>query len=156
MAMASSTSCSPAASWSTSPIRPDRWAKLFRVTAPGGRLLIYNLPNRFSYLERIARHTGHYYHGALEHDRVYTKRSATAIVAGAGWRVEAARRRNMLPLSIPAATLNRVATPVWKISSALSHVPILSLVATTVEVEATRPGALTLAPPTTVPTATTA
>lgn len=130
--------------------------ELFRVTAPGGRLLIYNLPNRFSYLERIARHTGHYYHGALEHDQVYTKRSASAIVAGAGWRVEAARRRNMLPLSIPNATLNRVAVPVWKVSQALSHVPILSLAATTVEVEATRPGALTLAPPTTVPTATTA
>ena len=122
--------------------------ELHRVTAPGGRLLIYNLPNRFSYLERVARHTGHYYHGVLEHDRVYTKRSASAIVAGAGWRVEAARRRNMLPLSIPNETLNRVAVPVWKISQALSHVPILSLVATTVEVEATRPGPLALASPT--------
>jgi SAM-dependent methyltransferase len=131
--------------------------ELFRVTAPGGRLLIYNLPNRFSYLERIAQYSGRYYHGALEHDRVYTRRSASAIVAGAGWRVEEARLRNLLPLSIPSETLNRFAAPVWKISQALSHVPILSLVATSVEVEAMRPGALALAPPTaTAATATAA
>jgi 2-polyprenyl-3-methyl-5-hydroxy-6-metoxy-1,4-benzoquinol methylase len=128
--------------------------ELHRITAPGGRLLIYNLPNRFSYLERIAQYSGRYYHGALEHDRVYTRRSAAAIVAGAGWRVEEARLRNLLPLSIPNETLNRFATPVWKISQALSHVPILSLVATSVEVEATRPGPLTLAPPTAAATAT--
>jgi SAM-dependent methyltransferase len=121
--------------------------ELHRVTAPGGRLLIYNLPNRFSYLERIARHTGRYYHGSLEHDRVYTRRSAKAIVAGAGWHVDDARLRNLLPLGVPNETLNRIATPVWRISQALSHVPILSLVATSVEVEATRPGALALAPP---------
>src|SRR5438132_1113117 len=46
-------------------------AELRRVLRPGGRLFVYKLPNRFSYLEAIARLTGMYYHGALPHDRVY-------------------------------------------------------------------------------------
>jgi hypothetical protein len=69
--------------------------------------------------------------------------------------VEEVRLRNLLPLSIPNERLNRVATPVWKTSQALSRVPILSLAATSVEVEATRPGPLALATPTAA-TATTA
>ena len=154
-ATASSTSCSSCGVLEHVSDPAASLRELHRITAPGGRLLIYNLPNRFSYLERIAQYSGRYYHGALEHDRVYTRRSASAIVAGAGWRVEEARLRNLLPLSIPNETLNRFATPVWKISQALSHVPILSLAATSVEVEATRPGPLALAPPTAA-TATTA
>ena len=68
--------------------------------------------------------------------------------AGAGWRVEDVRLRNLLPLGVPHPTLNRLATPIWKASQALSHVPFLSLAATSVEVEATRHGPLALAPPT--------
>jgi ubiquinone/menaquinone biosynthesis C-methylase UbiE len=112
--------------------------ELNRVLAPGGRLLIYNLPNRYSYLERIAKHTGQYYHGHLEHDRVYTKGSARAIVAGAGFRVDDVRLRNMLPLSIPNELLNRMAVPLWRASLALSRIPGLSLIATSVEVDATK------------------
>lgn len=115
--------------------------ELARVLAPGGRLLIYNLPNRYSYLERIARHTGRYYHGQLEHDRVYTARTARDIVARHGFHVDAVRRTNLLPLAVPNETLNRIAKPVWAANRALRHVPGLSLVATSVEVDATRQAA---------------
>lgn len=110
-----------------------------RILAPGGRLLVYNLPNRFSYLERIARHTGRYYHGALEHDRVYTRRSARRIVSEAGFEVESVRRANLLPLSIPDARLNRIAPQVWGASRSLRFVPGLSLLSTTIEVDALNP-----------------
>jgi ubiquinone/menaquinone biosynthesis C-methylase UbiE len=113
--------------------------ELHRVLAPGGRVLIYNLSHRFSYLERIAKRTGRYYHGKLEHDRVYTAASARTIVAGAGFRVDAVRRTNLLPLSVPNATLDRVAVPLWAVNRGLRYVPGLSLIATSVEVDATRP-----------------
>ena len=113
--------------------------ELLRVLKPGGRLLIYNLPNRYSYLERIAKHTGRYYHGALEHDRVYTAQTARTIVAGAGFRVDAVRRTNLVPLAVPHPALNRIAVPLWAVNRGLRHVPGLSLIATSVEVDATRP-----------------
>ena len=47
-----------------------------RVLTPGGTFYVYKLPNRTSYLEAIARRTGMYYHGAYEHDRVYTPLTA--------------------------------------------------------------------------------
>jgi SAM-dependent methyltransferase len=119
---------------------PERsLAELHRVLAPGGRLLIYNLPNRYSYLERIAKLTGRYYHGQLEDDRVYTARSARDIVAHQGFRVAEVRRTNLLPLSIPHPVLNRYARPIWAINRALGRVPGLGAIATSVEVEATRP-----------------
>jgi SAM-dependent methyltransferase len=113
--------------------------ELHRVLAPGGRLVVYNLPNRYSYLERIAKWTGRYYHGQLEHDQVYTAGTARSIVAGAGFRLDAVRRTNLLPLSIPHPALNAVAVPVWAVNRALRYVPGLSLVATSIEIDATRP-----------------
>src|SRR5215212_5849624 len=53
--------------------------ELRRVLRPGGTLYVYKLPNRFSYLEWIARRVGLYYHGAYEHDRIYDVRSARAL-----------------------------------------------------------------------------
>ena len=47
-----------------------------RVLVAGGTFYVYKLPNRTSYLEAIARRAGLYYHGELEHDRVYDVRSA--------------------------------------------------------------------------------
>ncbi len=54
-----------------------------RVLRPGGRLYVYKLPNRASYLERIARRAGLYYHGMYPHDRLYDVGSAATSCAGA-------------------------------------------------------------------------
>jgi ubiquinone/menaquinone biosynthesis C-methylase UbiE len=50
--------------------------ELARVLQPGGTLYVYKLPNRFSYLERIAKRAGLYYHGAEPHELLYTPRTA--------------------------------------------------------------------------------
>jgi ubiquinone/menaquinone biosynthesis C-methylase UbiE len=117
--------------------RPEEsLTELRRVLVPGGRLLVYKLPNRFSYLEAIAKRAGLYYHGALPDDRVYDRRSALALLRGAGFAVDEFRRRNMLPLTIEHRSLWRASGPIWQTNVALSHVPGLSLLATNLELEA--------------------
>jgi len=80
------TWCSPAAWLEPRPGSPRiRSASSTACSAHAGRLLIYKLPNRLSYLEedRPAR-AGMYYHGAYPHDRVYDRRSAIDLVSSHG------------------------------------------------------------------------
>ena len=110
--------------------------ELRRVLRPHGTLYVYNLPNRWSYVERIARKLGLYYHGALPDDRVYTLRSAVALLERHGFRVVEARRARMLPLAVSGRLATRAARPIWLASRALERVPGLNLVATTLELVA--------------------
>jgi ubiquinone/menaquinone biosynthesis C-methylase UbiE len=120
--------------------RPEEsLGELRRVLAPRGRLLVYKLPNRFSYLEAIARAGGLYYHGALPDDRVYDRRSALRLMRQAGFGVEEFRRRNMLPLTIEHRAVWRGSGAIWSINGALSRVPGLSLLATNLELDARAP-----------------
>ncbi len=61
--------------------------ELARVLRPGGTLYVFKLPNRFSYLKRIAKRLDLYYHGRLEHDRLYTLRTARELVESRGYAV---------------------------------------------------------------------
>lgn len=115
----------------------DSLQELHRVLRSGGRLLIYKLPNRLSYLEAIARHAGLYYHGALPDDRVYDRRTATALVAAHGFRVDAVRRTNMLPLTVEHPLAWRLSEPIWKANRALAHLPGVAWLATNLELDAT-------------------
>jgi len=118
--------------------RPEEsLGEIHRILRPGGRLLVYKLPNRFSYLEAIAKRAGLYYHGALPDDRVYDRRSAVSLLQRRGFRVDAFRRRNMLPLTVEHPLVWRLSGAVWWLNVALSHVPGLSLLATNVELDAT-------------------
>jgi len=115
----------------------DSLKELHRVLRPGGRLLVYKLPNRLSYLERVARLAGMYYHGALPNDRVYGRRSAMALLRANGFRVDDFRRTNMLPLTIEHPLAQRYSGPIWALNVLLARVPGLSLFATNVELDAT-------------------
>ena len=110
--------------------------ELHRVLRPGGRMYVYKLPNRFSYLEAIARAAGLYYHGKLEHDRVYTATSARSLLESHGFQVEAVRLTNLLPLTLTHSALRRLDALIWGLNVALGKVPLLRALATNVELDA--------------------
>jgi ubiquinone/menaquinone biosynthesis C-methylase UbiE len=103
-----------------------------RVLRPRGTFYVTNLPNRYSYTERLARLLGRYYHGQLPNDRVYTKRKARDLVERHGFDVRELRLVHMLPL-----TVGGPARPIWMASSALERIPGLNTVATSIELVAT-------------------
>jgi ubiquinone/menaquinone biosynthesis C-methylase UbiE len=112
-----------------------------RVLEPGGTLYVYKLPNRFSYLEKLAKRMGLYYHGAEPHELLYTPASARALLERHGYTIRELRLANMLPLTldIPVAQRPRVAGAVWAANRALARVPGLNRVATNVELVAGAP-----------------
>jgi ubiquinone/menaquinone biosynthesis C-methylase UbiE len=112
-----------------------------RVLAPGGMLYVYKLPNRFSYLERIAKLVGLYYHGLAPNDEVYDRRTAYALLERHRFRVVEFRRANMLPLSISEGRFAAgFAEPIWRLNRAFSRIPVANLVATNLELVAVAHG----------------
>jgi SAM-dependent methyltransferase len=113
------------------PFPDESLEEIRRVLRSGGTFYVTNLPNRYSYTERIARLLGFYYHGRLPDDRVYTKASIHRLLDRHGFTLEEFRRVHMLPL-----TFGGPARPIWAISRALEHIPVLNLVATSLELVA--------------------
>ncbi|WP_372790263.1 methyltransferase domain-containing protein [Paraconexibacter sp.] len=112
-----------------------------RVLKPGGTLYVFKLPNRFSYTEKIGKHTGSYWHGHLPDDRLYTLRSARELVASHGFGITASWRANMVPLNRTGDRLPALARPLWTLNRVLERVPVLNLVSTNVELVAVAPRA---------------
>jgi len=113
--------------------------ELRRILRPGGYLYVVKLPNRTSYLEWIAKRLGLYYHGKLEHDRIYTPASARALIASHGFEIHDVRLANMLPLTIDHPLVARLSGVIWSLNRMLSRVPVLRRLATNVEVDASTP-----------------
>jgi 2-polyprenyl-3-methyl-5-hydroxy-6-metoxy-1,4-benzoquinol methylase len=111
--------------------------ELNRVLEPGGTLYVYKLPNRYSYLEKVAKGIGLYYHGANPDDTVYTKRSAISLVRAHGFQVREVHRANMLPLTLDGKVATKAAGAIWLANRGLARVPGLNLVATNLELVAT-------------------
>jgi SAM-dependent methyltransferase len=114
--------------------------ELHRILKPGGRLLIYKLPNRFSYLEALARGLGLYYHGKLPNDRVYDRGRVSDLLVKHGFRVDEFRRANMLPLTIAGPFGWRYRDGIWRLNRLLGKIPIVNFLATNLEVDATATG----------------
>jgi SAM-dependent methyltransferase len=110
--------------------------ELRRVLRPGGTFYVYNLPNRWSWTERIARLLGFYYHGKLPDDRVYTLQSAISLFERHSYEVREARRARMLPLALRGRLATRAARPIWLMSSVLERIPGVNQLATTLELVA--------------------
>ncbi len=104
--------------------------ELRRVLRPGGTLYVYKLPNRFSYLEKIAKRAGLYYHGKLPNDRTYDLRSARALLEAAHYEVVEGERANLVPLSLTGTVATRLTPALWSVNRALSRTPGLNVVAT--------------------------
>jgi SAM-dependent methyltransferase len=111
-----------------------------RILRPGGTLYVYKLPNRYSYTERLGKWAGHYWHGSLPDDRLYTLTSAVQLVRAHGFEVIEARRANMLPLNRPGDRFPSIARPWWAVNRALARVPGVNVVATNIELVAIAPG----------------
>jgi ubiquinone/menaquinone biosynthesis C-methylase UbiE len=110
-----------------------------RVLVPGGTLYCHKLPNRFSYLELIARHTNRFYHGEGEFDLLYTTASARRLFERHGFEVLELRRANMLPLLLTGGWAAAAEEPIWRANRGLARVPLLNLLATNVELVARSP-----------------
>jgi SAM-dependent methyltransferase len=117
-----------------------------RILVPGGSFYVYKLPNRRSYLEAIARRVGLYYHGALEHDRLYDVTSARELLARHGFLVYEARLMNMLPLTLTDRLALWLAGPLWRANRMLSRMPGVNRFATNVELVARAPSGAGQAP----------
>jgi len=117
---------------------PDRSLdEIRRVLVPGGRLYIYKLPNRFSYVEKLLKLLGLPHHGNHgPYDVLYTRPSAYRLLERHGFRVVEFRRANVLPLLRVGARVPRAAPALWALNRALSRVPGLNLVATNLELVA--------------------
>jgi ubiquinone/menaquinone biosynthesis C-methylase UbiE len=111
--------------------------ELRRVLEPGGTLYVYKLPNRYSYLEKLAKVVGLYYHGAEPLDAVYSKRSALSLLRSHGFEVHEFRRANMLPLTLDGKLATTAAGAIWAANRGLARVPGLNLLATNLELVAT-------------------
>ena len=112
--------------------------ELGRILKPGGLLYVYKLPNRFSYLEAIARRTGQHYHGERPEDTLYTVPSARELHERHGYDVLKVRYANMLPLTVPGRLTTTLAPLIWAVNRILARVPGLNRLSTNVELVARR------------------
>ncbi len=116
--------------------------ELKRVLVPGGTLYVFKLPNRFSYLEAIARGVARagiaelYFHGAWPNDRIYDLGSAAELLGRHGFAVRDLALANLLPLTVGGG---RLGTRAWRVNQRLAQVPGLRGLATNVELVATAP-----------------
>src|SRR5689334_15005691 len=114
--------------------------ELARVLRPGGRLLIYQLPQRYAWQEAIIRT----WKLGYAHPRRYTAAEITAMLAQAGFSVRHIARANFLPKNLtgmPArlrTLFSRFTRPVIMADQLLCSIPVLNQFAGVLELTAQR------------------
>ncbi len=115
--------------------------ELIRVLRPGGRLFIYNLPQKRSYKELVIRKLKLGY----AHENTFTVASTTALLKRHGFRVLRARRGGFLPHNLTGipqkvkSAYNSIWPVVYLVDRSLSSVPLLNRIAEAVEIVAEKP-----------------
>jgi SAM-dependent methyltransferase len=114
-------------------------SEIHRVLRSGGTFYICRLPNRYSYIEFLARHLGRYYHGKLENDRTYTLPIIKALLNASGFEVRESGHVDMLPLTYLGSRCGpRCLQLARTINIALSRIPLLNLLSTNLELTVVR------------------
>jgi SAM-dependent methyltransferase len=112
--------------------------EIARILRPGGRLLIYQLPQQYSWVEAIVRRLGSGY----THPRRYTVPEITGILNRAGYSVERVSRASMIPKNLtgmPSVMRNaysRFSGPLMVLDGFLSRIPGLNALAGVMEITA--------------------
>ena len=115
-------------------------AELARVLRPGGRLLIYQLPQRFAWQEALLRRL----HLGYAHPRRYTAAEIGRMLAATGYRLDHVGRANLIPKNLtgmPAALralYSQFSRPLIALDGQLCRVPGVNELAGVLEVVATR------------------
>jgi SAM-dependent methyltransferase len=109
-----------------------------RILKPGGRLLIYQLPQQYAWMEAITRNLGIGY----SHPRRYTAPEIKSILVNTGYTVERLQRSGLVPKNLTGIprkvrnVYNQFAGPLLAIDRLLCGVPALNRVAGVMEITA--------------------
>jgi SAM-dependent methyltransferase len=115
-------------------------AEIARVLAPGGTLLIYQLPQRYAWKESLIRR----FKLGYAHPRRYTAGEIRAMLENAGFRVRRIRRANLLPRNLTGiperwrTLYSRFSHLLLGLDALLCRVPLLNQLAGVLEVTATK------------------
>lgn len=104
--------------------------EISRILRPNGWLIIYNLPNRYSWIEFIGRFRG------TVRERCYDLRQARRWIADHGFQVGFARHDNILPCTFKGlpdhlrVLLQTITTPLDALDRIAGRIPPLSMLST--------------------------
>jgi SAM-dependent methyltransferase len=118
--------------------------EIARVLKPGGRLLIYQLPQRFAWQEAIVRRLRLGY----AHPRRYTIPEIQEILARTGYSIDRLKRANMVPKNLTGLpsgirnAYNRFSGLWMKLDDVLCRIPGLNSLAGVMEIAARHDGAV--------------
>lgn len=105
--------------------------ELHRVLKPGGMLFVYHYPNRYGYIETVAKMLG-----KEVHDRRLSRRELQTMLVERGFGLVRSTYRYMLPRNITdypraRAFVNRHPDGIYRFDAALTRIPGLRVLATT-------------------------